>query len=53
MTGHKSKGLEFPDVYHLDPYLLSDTSQDRNLRYVISTRSSNNLTEIDSDRIKW
>lgn len=53
MTGHKAKGLEFPNVYHLDPYLCGDGLQDRNLRYVISTRSSDQLTEIDSSRISW
>lgn len=53
MTGHKSKGLEFDNVYHLDPYLCRDTEQDQNLRYVISTRSRDRLTEIDSNAIKW
>lgn len=53
MTGHKSKGLEFDDVIHLDPWLCKDTEQDQNLRYVISTRSKDRLTEIDSGRIDW
>lgn len=53
LTGHKSKGLEFDDVIHLDPQLLSSTEQDKNLSYVISTRSKNKLTEISSDAIKW
>lgn len=53
LTGHKSKGLEFPDVYHLDPWLCKETEQDRNLSYVISTRSMDRLTEIDSDAIDW
>jgi superfamily I DNA/RNA helicase len=53
LTGHKSKGLEFDDVIHLDPQLLSSTEQDKNLSYVISTRSKNRLTEIQSDSIRW
>lgn len=51
MTGHKSKGLEFPIVYHLDPFLCRDNEQDMNLRYVINTRSKDKYFEIDSDRI--
>lgn len=53
LTGHKAKGLEFPDVYHLDPWLCRATEQDNNLRYVISTRSQDRLCEIDSDHIHW
>lgn len=59
MTGHKSKGLEFNNVIHLDPWLVRGrgsqppSDQDQNLDYVISTRSADQLTEIDSDRIQW
>lgn len=53
MTGHKSKGLEFDHVIHLDPWLCADTEQDQNLRYVISTRSRDKLVEVDSSRIEW
>lgn len=53
MTGHKAKGLEFDNVYHLDPHLCKDTQQDKNVRYVISTRSAENLTEIHSQGIEW
>lgn len=53
LTGHKSKGLEFDNVYFLDPFLLDDREQDLNLRYVIQTRSQNKLTELDSDSIRW
>lgn len=53
LTGHKAKGLEFADVYHLDPWLCKETEQDRNLSYVISTRSEDRLTEIGSDGIDW
>jgi F-box protein 18 (helicase) len=51
-TGHKSKGLEWNTVYHLDPWLCSNEDQDKNLRYVITTRARENLFEIDSVRIK-
>lgn len=53
LTGHKAKGLEFSDVYHLDPWLCKDSEQDRNLSYVISTRSEDRLTEVDSGGIDW
>src|SRR5712664_1395774 len=52
-TGHKAKGLEWPNVIHLDPWLMrkEPSSQNKNLDYVVSTRSSDRLTEIDSDSI--
>jgi ATP-dependent exoDNAse (exonuclease V) beta subunit len=53
LTGHKSKGLEFSNVYFLDPHLLDDRDQDLNLRYVIQTRSQNSLMMLDSDTIRW
>ncbi len=54
LTGHKSKGLEFDNVFWLDRHLLDMTKeQDMNLAYVIQTRSQNNLTEIDSSTISW
>jgi DNA helicase II / ATP-dependent DNA helicase PcrA len=53
LTGHKAKGLEFDDVLHLEPSLLSSSDQDKNLSYVISTRSKNKLTEIASADIRW
>jgi DNA helicase-2/ATP-dependent DNA helicase PcrA len=54
LTGHKAKGLEFETVYHLDPWLIKDCngSQEKNLRYVIQTRSKNRYFEIDSKDIK-
>lgn len=51
MTGHKAKGLEFPEVYFLDPWLCKEDEQDLNLRYVIQTRSADRLFEIDSRNI--
>lgn len=53
LTGHKAKGLEFETVYHLDSWLLREGEQDMNLRYVIDTRSMNNLFYIDSRDIQW
>lgn len=53
LTGHKAKGLEFSTVYHLDPHLIGDHIQDRNIRYVIQTRSSNRYYEIASHDITW
>lgn len=53
MTGHKSKGLEFDDVFILDRHLIDEKnkeSQDRNLLYVMQTRAKNSLTYIDSER---
>lgn len=51
-TGHKAKGLEWDIVFHLDPWLLGDDEQDRNLSYVISTRSASQLFTINSTDIK-
>lgn len=53
MTGHKSKGLEFPNVFWLDPDLCDQREQDRNLAYVITTRSENILNMVDSSSILW
>jgi superfamily I DNA/RNA helicase len=52
LTGHKSKGLEFETVYFLDEFLLRDDEQDQNLRYVIQTRSKNQLFYIESSQIQ-
>jgi len=48
LTGHKSKGLEFDDVFFLDEELVGPEDQDPNLRYVIITRAKNSLTYIRS-----
>lgn len=55
LTGHKAKGLEFDEVIHLDPWLVrkQPSLQDRNLDYVISTRSRDKLIEINSEDIRW
>jgi superfamily I DNA/RNA helicase len=49
-TGHKAKGLEWDKVYHLDPHLIrvDKEEQEKNLSYVITTRSMNGLYEIES-----
>jgi DNA helicase-2/ATP-dependent DNA helicase PcrA len=55
-TGHKAKGLEWEDVYHLDPWHVRrghPSLQDRNLDYVISTRSFDKLTEIETEGLEW
>jgi superfamily I DNA/RNA helicase len=52
-TGHKAKGKEWDTVYHLDPFLCRDDEQDRNLKYVITTRAKQTLYEIDGANIQW
>lgn len=49
MTAHKSKGLEFDDVFILDEHLLKDEGQDPNVRYVAQTRSKSTLTYITTE----
>lgn len=49
MTGHKSKGLEFDDVFFLDQQLVGTGGQEKNLRYVIITRAKESLTYILSE----
>lgn len=58
-TGHKAKGLEWTTVYHLEPQLVPSKyaqiaggpalEQEYNLRYVIETRTRNNLFMIQQD----
>lgn len=49
MTGHKSKGLEFPEVFILDCETCNPKStQDRNLLYVMQTRAQERLVYIAS-----
>lgn len=53
ITGHRSKGLEWDHVYHLDSWILKNEGQDRNIRYVIDTRTKDRLSYIDSRSIDW
>jgi superfamily I DNA/RNA helicase len=53
LTGHKSKGLEWRVVYHLDPFLIREDEQDLNLRYVIQTRALEEYYEIETKEITW
>jgi hypothetical protein len=52
-TGHKAKGLEWEKVYHLDQHLIrtDKEEQEKNLSYVITTRSAERLYEIESKDI--
>jgi superfamily I DNA/RNA helicase len=51
LSGHKAKGLEWNTVYHLDPQRVPSPwaktdeaiEQELNIRYVIETRSKQNL----------
>jgi DNA helicase-2/ATP-dependent DNA helicase PcrA len=66
MTGHKSKGLEFDIVYHLEPHLVpskwarkaaeegddSKLQQELNLKYVIETRAKDKLFMVDLQDIE-
>lgn len=57
LSGHKSKGLEWDHVFHLDPdripspYAITDEEieQELNVRYVIETRAKQSLTLISLD----
>jgi DNA helicase-2/ATP-dependent DNA helicase PcrA len=59
LTGHKAKGLEWDNVFHLDPWRIpspfaegeEELEQEANLRYVITTRARSALYEIDLDNI--
>jgi DNA helicase-2/ATP-dependent DNA helicase PcrA len=52
LTGHKSKGHEWSDVYFLDEQLIGDDDQEPNLRYVIATRTLANLTYVESSMLE-
>jgi len=52
-TGHKAKGLEWNTVYHLDKGLLKPEGQDFNLKYVITTRSAQELFEVGTEAMQW
>ncbi len=58
-SGHKSKGLEWDTVYHLDPWRVPSKwafrpeaiEQEHNLKYVIETRAKKSLFLIDAESI--
>jgi len=52
-TGHKAKGKEWDVVYHLDRQLLNNDDQDLNLKYVIQTRSKDEMYEITTADTLW
>jgi DNA helicase-2/ATP-dependent DNA helicase PcrA len=57
LSGHKSKGLEWDHVFHLDPWRVpspfaktpEEKVQEDNLEYVITTRAKKSLTLLDLD----
>jgi superfamily I DNA/RNA helicase len=59
LSGHKSKGLEWNTVFHLDPWRIPSPfvreedgearEQELNVRYVIETRAKRNLFLINMD----
>lgn len=57
LSGHKSKGLEWDVVYHLDPWRIpgkfanseEEREQEANVRYVIETRPKQVLNLVTSD----
>ena len=48
MSGHRSKGLEFDSVYHLNSEDIRPGGQEQNIHYVIDTRPKERLTYIRS-----
>lgn len=60
LSGHKAKGLEWNNVYHLDPwrvpsqFAITDEAleQERNLEYVITTRSKENLFLVNLENFR-
>jgi DNA helicase-2/ATP-dependent DNA helicase PcrA len=57
LSGHKSKGLEYDTVFHLDPWRIpskyattpEEIEQERNIAYVIETRAKRELYLISAD----
>ena len=53
MTGHKSKGLEFNEVWFLDPKLcVIERDQDANIKYVIETRAKHSLNYVSTGTLQ-
>ena len=59
LSGHKAKGLEWPVVYHLDPWRIpskwattqEEIEQELNVAYVINTRAKESLYFINLDQV--
>lgn len=59
LSGHKSKGLEWEVVYHLDPWRIpgkfakseEDITQEANVRYVIETRAKRVLNLVNTNML--
>jgi len=51
MSGHRAKGLEFENVYHLNASAIKSGGQEQNIHYVIDTRSSDRLTYIEEHHV--
>lgn len=57
LSGHKSKGLEYDHVFHLDPSRIpspfaetdDEIEQEQNIRYVIETRAKKTLTLVEME----
>jgi superfamily I DNA/RNA helicase len=57
LSGHKSKGLEYDVVYHLDPWRIPSKwavgpealEQEKNLNYVITTRAKKELWLVNAE----
>lgn len=60
LSGHKSKGLEWDHVFHLDSWRIpspyasdgEETEQELNVKYVIETRAKKSLTLINTEDLQ-
>lgn len=60
LSGHKSKGLEWDNVFHLDPDRIpspyaeggDEIEQEQNIKYVIETRAKKTLTLISMESFR-
>lgn len=60
LSGHKSKGLEWETVFHLDPHRIPSTycstpeefEQEKNVKYVIETRAKRDLFMVKLEKFQ-
>ena len=52
-TGHKAKGREWDVVFIVDDHLLGEDEQERNLAYVMATRSADQLYYVKSADVRF